>query len=863
MAEEKRTVPDFVLPMPSSERSRQETAQPEQEKRTVPDFVLPNEKPEPKSVAQDIAASAPAALARGVVGVPGLMGDIQSLYQLGVSKAMPYITGEKSEDVYKRLRENRLSLPSSTDVVSSFEKAFPAAAPYTQTKAETPVGRIVAGTLEGLPSAYVGPGTKLQKTLSGVFGGAAAESAGEALRGTEAELAGRIGGALTGATVGSTIGSALRARSAPAVAERSERIAGEVLREATPAPQATRQAIERELGEQAIDAERYVPGVRPTTAEIVREPGFSDLERKVSALAPQSSEAAALAQQKEAGRMALGAEASQFPQVISGAIPTTDLAAAFNFPGRNPQNIASQNVRASVDALESSLDAAQKAAWANPLLQKTNYYTGKSVGSISDYIQNLNVTKRGAINPRVMEDLNGYLQSGGKTIPLDALQSIRSSVLDDAREAARKGRMTDWRVNTDLGNHIAKVMNDAKNVQFGDKTGQARKAWNDAVASTKSYYDTFRSDFMSKMVSDTKGGAPTIPGDVVFDTMLSGKNAVQNFDDIYKVMGPSIHSDASTWILGKLTDNGQKLVLDQKTVNKFMSNPTNAAVVGKIPGLQAQIDDLIIKTGESARETTLRNVNSLFQNMAMSDNPAKLSRFLDANGALLKSTLPPDGQKFLDSINRSAKIYDSIKPGAVASDQTLSKLTNNSIGGILYGRAIGRIPDVLGGEIITYLLGKAAGVSAPGAGALLGATGVGRQVTSDLSDKFTRILFGPTKEQTVDLLQRAMRDPELASILMQKPTASNISGVLDGVLKSFEASGRTALRAQPIAAGELERFEQRQGRKAGGRVMSAQHMLAAAERAKKEISGGTQALLKSSDENIAKALEIAKQNLEG
>jgi len=60
----------------------------------------------------------------------------------------------------------------------------------------------------------------------------------------------------------------------------------------------------------------------------------------------------------------------------------------------------------------------------------------------------------------------------------------------------------------------------------------------------------------------------------------------------------------------------------------------------------------------------------------------------------------------------------------------------------------------------------------------------------------------------------------------------------------------------------IDRFT-RKPRKAGGRVMSSQAILAAAERAKKEISGATKALLNSSDEHVAKALEIAKQNLEG
>lgn len=79
----------------------------------------------------------------------------------------------------------------------------------------------------------------------------------------------------------------------------------------------------------------------------------------------------------------------------------------------------------------------------------------------------------------------------------------------------------------------------------------------------------------------------------------------------------------------------------------------------------------------------------------------------------------------------------------------------------------------------------------------------------------------------------------------------------------------TAAGATRLAPGQLERIQEamseneRQGRKSGGRVMSASHMLAAAERAKKNISGKTKVLLNSSDDHVAKALEVAKQNLEG
>lgn len=812
-------------------------------------------------------------IARGLIGAPGIVGDIQNLYQMGVSKVAPYVTGEKSEDVYKRLRQNPLTLNTSQDIISSAERAIPAIEPITGYKASSPTGRILQGLGQSVAPAAIpgrvgaflslGPGGYGQRVATAGGAGAGSEALGEVTSGKDYETGARIVGALAGGVGGAGANALLRTRSSPAVAERSERIAGEILREGLPTPQAEARALQTlstEAGQRMSGASPYVKGVSPTTAQILKEPTFGDIERRAVSMAPGSSEAIALAEQKAASRAALSAEGSQFPQTIDAAIPNVDMAAAFNFAGRNPQNIANQNVRASVDALESSLDSASRAAWSNPALKKTNYYTKPTVGSIQSYISGLDETKRAAINPRVMETLETYAQSGNKAIPLEAMQSLRSSILDDAREAARKGRLTDWRINTDLSTHIKDVLNNSKNVQFGDKSQTKIKAWNDAVASTKKYYDTFRPDFMAKMIQDTKGGAPKVPGDSVFDIMFKGPSAVQNFDDVYKVMGPSIYPDASSWILGKLTDNGRKLVLDQKTVDKFMANTTNAAIVNKIPGLQARIDDLVIKTGENARAAEIRKINTGFENAVNSDNPTRLANFLSANGALLKSVLPPDGKQFIDNLGRSAKALENIQPAVAPNKKVLEMLSNNSIGGILYGRALGKIPDMLAGELIAFAFSKAAGFSAPGAGAILATTRQGQEAASGLSNKFTNILFGPTREQTVELLQRAMRDPDLARMLMQKPSAANIDGVLDALGKTTAAAARTGVTATPVIADQIG---ERPQRKVGGRVMSAQHMVAAADRAKKAISGKTEALLKSSDETVAKALEIAKQNLEG
>lgn len=93
----------------------------------------------------------------------------------------------------------------------------------------------------------------------------------------------------------------------------------------------------------------------------------------------------------------------------------------------------------------------------------------------------------------------------------------------------------------------------------------------------------------------------------------------------------------------------------------------------------------------------------------------------------------------------------------------------------------------------------------------------------------------------------------LSKMAAQNP---NINSVLD----KYKELMIRMLQVTPSASRTME---SRQERKSGGRVMSAQHMLAAAERAKKDISGKTKVLLNSSDDHVAKALEIAKQNLEG
>jgi len=58
-------------------------------------------------------------------------------------------------------------------------------------------------------------------------------------------------------------------------------------------------------------------------------------------------------------------------------------------------------------------------------------------------------------------------------------------------------------------------------------------------------------------------------------------------------------------------------------------------------------------------------------------------------------------------------------------------------------------------------------------------------------------------------------------------------------------------------------YDARTGRKSGGRVMTSDKLVAAVERAKKNINNSTQNLLRTPDTHVAQALEIANRNLEG
>lgn len=92
--------------------------------------------------------------------------------------------------------------------------------------------------------------------------------------------------------------------------------------------------------------------------------------------------------------------------------------------------------------------------------------------------------------------------------------------------------------------------------------------------------------------------------------------------------------------------------------------------------------------------------------------------------------------------------------------------------------------------------------------------------------------------------------------------AGRVAGAAEPVLDSTAA--KVAPYVSPAATLPLERMQReldRQQRKHGGRVSD--RLVAAVDRAKKNINNDTQSLLKTPDSHVAHALEIANRNLEG
>lgn len=166
--------------------------------------VMKREYGEKSSAAGDVAKSAGIGLAKGVIGIPALPGNLENLGRMGINWARP---GAVSSET---------ALPTSKDLQGHVEKVT-----GEFYKPQTKMGRYAETIGEFAPLGMAfGPGGMAGRAITQVAAPAvASEAAGQAAEGTKFEAPARLVGALLG---GSVPRAAMRAWTPfPATAERT------------------------------------------------------------------------------------------------------------------------------------------------------------------------------------------------------------------------------------------------------------------------------------------------------------------------------------------------------------------------------------------------------------------------------------------------------------------------------------------------------------------------------------------------------------------------------------------------------------------------------------------------------------------
>jgi hypothetical protein len=308
-------------------------------------------------------------------------------------------------------------------------------------------------------------------------------------------------------------------------------------------------------------------------------------------------------------------------------------------------------------------------------------------------------------------------------------------------------------------------------------------------------------------------------------------------------------------------------------------SPSYDTLIREVPGLEQRLNLI--------SATTKADQISMSLTDAIKKDPARLADWIKNNRADLNTNLTsPESKMFLNSLNRSANILKktNLKEDLPAqAAKNLNMLSNGDLFTLLHGRAMGigtgAASGFLAGKLLGFTLPMQISADLLGAGAgAAGAGSAGTRLMSLPTRVAARVVYGTTQQEALAALQRAAVDPQFARFLAQKPSEANAMK-LRGLLRETAARGPVSAFAaerlpdQPPAPEKTTDEEyrdliirgKRPQRATGGRTggMTADMLIAAAERAKKTIGKDTEALLSTPDASVARALALANQKLEG
>ncbi len=178
--------------------------------------AFPEKKTDYGAIAKDVAKSAGIGVAKGVIGIGGMAGDLSNLGAKGIEKASDFISDQIGVDRYVRPKGGSVldNIPTSASLTKNVEGVT-----GEFYKPQTTPGHYAETVGEFLPAAIAGPGGIGRKVaMQAVLPGVASEAAGQATAGTELEPYARAGAGL----VAGLGGAALSRPSGAAQAIRSQ-----------------------------------------------------------------------------------------------------------------------------------------------------------------------------------------------------------------------------------------------------------------------------------------------------------------------------------------------------------------------------------------------------------------------------------------------------------------------------------------------------------------------------------------------------------------------------------------------------------------------------------------------------------------
>lgn len=886
-------LPPVLSPKPMSEENPFErldqaraVAEAEAAKKKMPEGFMGN--------AADIGGALGAGLGRGVVSMPGIVGDVGQV----ISRSPAYATwaanriaemrgtapegsAKKAYEAATKVIESRMTpeeragmeyriagvpFPTGQRIVKGVAEYVP----QIEYEGKTPTARVVgtvgeflgqapgSGVVSGGTRALLkapkaaGLGTVAAREAGTAIGaGTASGIAGEKLRGTQDEAAARILAAIPGALAG----RAAAGRLTPGAAtERGRRIAGEVIRRTDDTIPGSVPPLSSELVEGVSPTFGQAYGTRATALERAVAPSTTNAPGPVGTQQQQS-----LAAMKEA--------AGEIPGEVRAAAPDARRAYGPDL------SVSSEEAQKLYRAVQEPALAAYEAAWEHPAFQQARYTQKSVLGAIKE-AENAMGTAKTAIPETVAKQIEALRgRYAGNAIPFADVQRLKAEANGILRSPTATPAQREVAIK--LSTKLDDVMTDEKSVakifMKGVAPGEVGKAFDRARTLAREYKNTFETGTtypLSEKVPkyEPLAGQPVIPPEEFLSKILKTPDqALKKYRELQGISGLDISRPVSDWVVTKIKDN--KPYITPEMLAQFRKSPSYDTLIKEVPGLEQRLN---LITQSSRADQVAQSLNDAIQK-----DPKKLGDWLRTNSSELARSLPPETMDFVDRLRRSSEILrraNVTEDLPAAAQKNLDLLSKGDLFTLLHGRMLG----IGVGAGTGYAAGKAIGMTLPtqiaaealGAGA--GAAGAG--FMTPVKRFAANIVYGTTQQEAMAALQRAMVDPEFARFLSQKPSEANAMK-LRGLLRETVARGAPA----GFAAGRLpdeppapektteEKFRElripvpvgRTQRATGGAV----NLTALANAARKAVTKSTEELLETPDEHVVKALEIANRHI--